>query len=174
MRKAMRSVTILVVALLVSLASSGWAQGQKQYDDSAPDPESARLATEVSQEIYSPFCPGKTLAMCTSSKAADVRRDIQEMASSGMEKKKIKETVIQEYGEEFRMAEAGASDNIPLLVGIGGGLVLAIVVVATISRRRSGEEDEPVAAGASQSIEIPTDVDDDDPYLDQLRNEYRD
>jgi cytochrome c-type biogenesis protein CcmH/NrfF len=172
MRSLTHSLTGLIVAALVLFASV--AHAQKKYDEAAPDPEAVRMANEVSHEVMSPFCPGKTLAMCTSSAAADVRRDIQKMAASGMEKEKIKETVIEEYGEEFRMVEAGTSDNVPLLVGLGAGLTLAVIVVVVLSRRRSGEPDDATPAAASQSVEVPTDVDDDDPYLAQLRSEYRD
>lgn len=172
MRKTMQALRGFIVAALVLVGTVAYAQ-QGSKDAKSVDPEAARVAYEVSQEIYSPFCPGKTLAMCTSSSAADVRRDIQEMAASGMDEKTIKETVIQEYGEEFRMVEAGASDNVPLFVGIGGGLLLAIVVVTMISRRREDDDEEEPAA-ASESVEIPTDVDEDDPMLSQLREEYRD
>jgi cytochrome c-type biogenesis protein CcmH/NrfF len=172
-KTTIRSLTGAVALALVLFASAAFAQDPKSAQTN--DPEAVRLANEVSEEIYSPFCPGKTLAMCTSSAAADVRRDIQDMAAAGMDKKEIKETVITEFGDEFRMAEAGASDNVPLLVGIGAGFGLAVLAVVMISRRRSGEEEaEPTPAAASQSVEIPADVDEDDPYLSQLRSEYRD
>ena len=70
--------------------------------------EVSKVTQEVSKEIYSPFCPGKTLAMCPSGGASEVRQEIQVLAKEGLEKQDIKEAIIDKYGEEFRMVEPPA------------------------------------------------------------------
>jgi len=130
-----------------------------------------QVAAEVSQEIMSPFCPGKTLAMCTSSQAAVVRRDIQDMAVEGLSKEQIKDKVIKEYGEEFRRVEPTTSDDVPILIAVIVGLLLAATAVFVLTRRSDDGEsgdDEPEPTDGDLGDE-PS-----DPYLVELRREYRD
>ena len=136
----------------------------------ATDPHAARVANQVSHEILSPFCPGKTLAMCPSPAAAEVRMKIQEMAESGMEEPEIREAIIEEHGEEFRTIEPPLIDDIGLLGALGGGFAIAVFAVVVISRRKKGAAATPEAVEASASPEPPTD----DPYLEELRKQYKD
>ena len=131
-----------------------------QVDDGAV----SRISHEVSMEVYSPFCPGKTLAMCPSPNAAEVRMDIQAMARQGMAKEDIKNTVVAKYGEEFRLHEPPASDNYGLFGGILLSLIAAGAIVAFISRRKSGDSSEPAQTAEKN---------DDDDYRDELRDAYR-
>jgi cytochrome c-type biogenesis protein CcmH/NrfF len=102
---------LLFTALLLLVTSPALAQST----DATPTVgEVARMRTEVSNEIYSPFCPGKTLAMCTSPNAAAVRRDIQDLARDGKDKETIKNEIVARYGEEFRFTEPPAQDNAAL------------------------------------------------------------
>ena len=134
------------------------------------DAEAARIAYEASGEIYSPFCPGKTLAMCTSSQAADVRRDIQDMASTGLTKAQIKEKVIQEYGEEFRFVQANAFDDAWTYALIALTLLLAILALFLVTRRGGSRAADDADAA---DVVPPPQVEDDDPYLKQVRDQYR-
>lgn len=124
----------------------------------------SRVTHEVSMEVYSPFCPGKTLAMCPSPNAAEVRRDIQDMASNGMEKEAIKDAVVTKYGEEFRLVEPPASDNIMLLILILVTLFVVVLLVRFFARKSSTPEADATSA---ESEGEPDD------YLDELRDEYQ-
>lgn len=157
---------LLVFSLLLSLAAPVAAQ-----QPTTTDSEAARIAMEASAEIYSPFCPGKTLAMCTSSQAADTRREIQDMAEQGMSKAEIKEKIVAEFGDEFRYHEAGAFDDAWVLALIALGLLLAVLAVVVISRRRDPRPgDGPPAEVAAPETTDP----EEDPYLAELRGQYRD
>lgn len=145
----------------------GLSSAYAQTDENAP---TSQMATQIANEIYSPFCPGKTLAMCPSPDAAKVRRQIQKLARDGKDKQQIKEVIITEYGEEFRLVEPPATDNFGLLGGVVGGLALAVFAVMLVSRR--GKEDEP--SPQSSPIDDDSPADDDDQYLDQLRKQYQD
>jgi len=159
------ATSILFIFLLILAVPLG-AQTQ-----GAPiDPHAARIANEVSHEIMSPFCPGKTLAMCPSPAAAEVRMTIQNMAESGMDEQQIKNAVIEEHGEEFRIIEPGWSDNIGLIIALGGGLGLAVLIVVFISRRRGTDgESVPQSSASVSGGEAEA-----DPYLDELRKQYKD
>lgn len=152
-------VLLTIVALLWSSPAAA---------DDPLSPHAARVANDVSHQILSPFCPGKTLAMCPSPAAAEVRITIQNMAESGMDEEQIKEAVIEEHGEEFRTIEPPWTDNIGLLGVLGGGLALAFLAVVIISRRRGGgPTDAEVATTQSDS-------DPEDPYLADLRKQVGD
>ncbi len=105
----MKSLALLLVVAVLS-PTLAFAQ----VDDGTV----SRISHEVSMEVYSPFCPGKTLAMCPSPNAAEVRMDIQAMAKQGMQKEAIKDAVVSKYGEEFRLQEPPASDNFGLFGAI--------------------------------------------------------
>lgn len=136
--------------------------------------EVSRITRQISQEIYSPYCPGKNLAMCPSSNALDARMEIQRYAAQGMEAEEIKAIFYERYGEEVAMVPPPAQDNFTLLGLIFGGLILAVVAVRFLGRRRrsgDGEEDEEAPGGSfDQAFEAEADEE----YLDELRAEYND
>lgn len=142
----------------------------------SPD-EVSRMTREISQEVLSPYCPGKTLAMCPSGQAGDVRREIQAMASTGMEKEEIKETLIGRFGEEFRMNDAPAEDNYKLFGAIVVGFGLSITAVTLMARRRRPGEGDLQSDG-QDCDDDNFDEDErsaaDDIYLEELRSEYQD
>lgn len=128
--------------------------------------EVSRLRTEISNEIYSPFCPGKTLMMCTSPNAAAVRRDIQDMVREGKDKERIKNEIVARYGEEFRLVEPPAQDNVALAALIIIGFLLAAIAVFFFSRRKL----QTTKTGAPLPEDQPDDLSEDErDYLDELR-----
>lgn len=154
----------LVIAFAIALTPA-LTHAQEQTTDA----HAARVANQVSYEIMSPFCPGKTLAMCPSPAAAEVRMQIQEMAESGMTEEQIRDAVIEEHGEEFRTVAPPLTDNLGLLAGLAVAFLIAIFIVRYISRSRR-EENRPDASATTD------DIDDDlldDPHLAALREQYR-
>lgn len=132
--------------------------------------EVSKITQELSQEIYSPFCPGKTLAMCPSGGASEVRQHIQEMARRGLDKQAIKDDVIDTYGEEFRMVEPPAQDNYALLIVLVAALALCIVAIYFFAKRRRANG----ADGDENGDEDRELSDDEQVYLEELRGEYMD
>ena len=135
--------------------------------------EVSRLSTEVSNEIYSPFCPGKTLMMCPSPKAAAVRRDIQQMAKEGKEKSEIKQAILDTHGEEFRIVEPPIQDNVFLLSLIILGFILAIVAIFVLSRKLSvATRPDPTDTAKAPSTPTDDDLSDEErAYLEHIREE---
>ena len=130
--------------------------------------EVSQVTQEVSKEIYSPFCPGKTLAMCPSGGASDVRQEIQVLASEGKDKQAIKEAIIDKYGEEFRMVEPPAEDNYALLSVVAGAFVLCLLAIWLFAaRRRADGADDTAPPEGEMSAEERA-------YLEELRGEYMD
>lgn len=167
--------TVLFCGLFALPLAAG-AQGSGAAGESAgTSGQSARspgevsdIVQELSQEIQSPYCPGKTLEMCPSGGASEVRRDIQKMARQGVPKEKIKERVIEEHGEEYRLEEPPAEDHYPLVGLIIAALIICIVAVYLFSRSREAPEEETAAPD-------PDDLSDEEEiYREELRSEYRD
>ncbi|MFU8805405.1 MAG: cytochrome c-type biogenesis protein CcmH [Bradymonadaceae bacterium] len=162
----MKITIILSLTLLFSFTGLVYAQ-----DVRSPD-EVSRITRDVSQEILSPYCPGKTLAMCPSSSAADARREVQSMAQGGMDKEEIKMELIKRYGDEFLIVEASAEDNYTLLGAVLASFGLSVFAVAFLARRRKGKgapsegglDEGPEDGGSGEA----------DGYLEDLRAEYLD
>lgn len=94
-------------ALLVSFMVCGGlfaAPIVASAQDAPPAPISeadvARRVKHLSDELKSPFCPGKTLLTCTSGQAYELRVEIRDMVMAGMTDQAIIEDLKQRYGEE--------------------------------------------------------------------------
>ena len=165
-----------VIALL-SICCSLPAFAQTAASGSRTQGEVSTISMQLSDEIYSPFCPGKTLSMCPSPNAAEVRRDIQRMAREGMTKDEIKQEVLNVYGEEFRIVEPPPEDN--------ALLVVAISAVVFLTRRRNAaiaggknetpsKQDAPSQDDEDVIAEGEALDDDERAYLKDLRDELSD
>ena len=82
------------------------------------------VAAAVAREIMSPFCPGVTLHDCPSAQADDMRRQIVDMADSGLTKDEIVSDLVAEYGESIRAAPRNpAASALPFLAAASGALI---------------------------------------------------
>ncbi len=161
-----RVIMMLASCLLLALSAPALAQDK---ESALSQGEISRLRTEISNEIYSPFCPGKTLVMCTSPNAAAVRRDIQDLAREGKDKETIKNEIVARYGEEFRLVEPPAEDNAALGIVIVIGFLIAAALIVFFSRR---SRTTVVASGSATDSSNDDDDDlseDERDYLDELR-----
>lgn len=138
--------------------------------------EVSTIVDEVSQEMYSPYCEHKSLAMCPSGGAAEVRRYIQREARKGTPVDEIKEQVrtryrdeyLDLYGEDFEWEEPPAKDNYPLIALVVAGLLVCILAVWLFARSRSGESSDSEDASDTDWS------DEDEIYLDEIRSQYQD
>jgi cytochrome c-type biogenesis protein CcmH len=81
---------LVIVLLAASTAWSGaWAQ------DQAVDTK----ASQLFDEVMSPFCPGRTLANCPSPRAATLRDQIKERLAAGATGEEIVDSLYAVYGD---------------------------------------------------------------------------
>lgn len=80
---------LIAIAVTSAASSSAWAQ------DQAVDTK----ASELYDEVMSPFCPGRTLANCPSPQAAQLREQIKQLLAAGSTDEQIKEELYEAYGE---------------------------------------------------------------------------
>ncbi len=166
-RKWTRWMVTGLIAMMIAVGVAAVAVATEPGDD-----EVSRITRQVAQEIYSPYCPGQTLAMCPSANASYARQDIQEMARQGKEADEIKAELIDRYGEGYELIEPSSRDHMTLLGGIVGGLVVAVGVVGFLARRRLSDDAED--EDDSEDENGDTEIDEGDPYLEELRAEYQD
>ena len=165
--RSLRS-TIAVLAFVGTLIGLAAVAGATEPSAA----EVSRITSDVSESIESPYCPGQTLAMCPSANAAYTRQDIQEMAEQGMDADEIKAELVERYGEGYELIEPPISEQMTLLGGIIGGLVVAVGVVGFLARRKRDDDGNPVPSDGSDDDD--TGPGEDDPYLEELRAEVRD
>jgi cytochrome c-type biogenesis protein CcmH/NrfF len=70
-----------------------------------------REATTLYQQVFSPFCPGRSLNDCPSSKAGELKDEMRAQLESGMPAEVVLQGVIDKYGEQYRA--------VPRFAGIG-------------------------------------------------------
>lgn len=67
--------------------------------DEDPAVTRARQANELSRDLMSPFCPGRTLADCGSPDAAAVRKEIHEALAAGETPEQIRAQIEGRFGD---------------------------------------------------------------------------
>ena len=67
--------------------------------DEDPEVTRARQANELSRDLMSPFCPGRTLADCSSPDAAAVRQEIREALKTGEQPDAIRAKIEARFGD---------------------------------------------------------------------------
>ena len=111
-------------SVLLAFASTAIAEGEVPLDrENAADrgqfDEDSRRAQRLSDELKSPFCPGKTLKTCTSPNAAKVRREIQDMVAEGLSDDEIVKSLRETYDrDDFSVAnpeQPGLTIFVPFL-----------------------------------------------------------
>jgi cytochrome c-type biogenesis protein CcmH/NrfF len=98
--------------------------------------------------LWSPYCPGMMLAVCTSPGGAMLRDSAQSWALQGSTRDAIIDRVVAEYGEKYRAEPLRSGTGLMawvfppviLLAGLGA-------VAAVLARRRRGAA--PVAVRAA-------------------------
>lgn len=105
----LRSTSAVLTGLLL-LATAAAAQIPEGMEDAG-----AFLPHEEAQqaigELYSPFCQGFMLDVCTSPQAAALRDSIQMLAYQGWTSDELVEWMLGNYGERYRA--------VPLTSGLG-------------------------------------------------------
>jgi cytochrome c-type biogenesis protein CcmH/NrfF len=121
-----------------------------------PAPASASpedLATSISNDVISPFCPGVTLENCPSDAAAALRARIVSWAEAGWSRSRIMDKLEAEYGASIRALPPTSGSG--LWAWLAPGLVLlAGALLATVLARRWARRRAPEAQTAGPTGEM--------------------
>ena len=97
----------------------------------ASEPEG--WAYTLSNDLMSPFCPGRTLAECPSPQADELRLWIILQEAAGRGQEDVEQELYARYGEVLRSAPEARGFGItayalPIAVFVGGGFVVVWVL----------------------------------------------
>ncbi len=130
--------TIMLVAAWLLLATAGVALAATPQD----------LATDISTEIASPYCPGVTLHDCPSAAATDLRARITAWAEDGWGRARIMAKLSSEFGPGIRaVPPPGGSGTLAWLLPAGAVIAGAVVVAVLVPRWvRKNHDQAPTGA----------------------------
>jgi cytochrome c-type biogenesis protein CcmH/NrfF len=123
----------------------------------APSPSPEQVASELADQLMSPYCPGRTIASCPSDQARKLEQDIQEQAEAGRSKAEIEAVLVERFGRE----RLGTRDD-PWMVGgwLIAAVAAALVLVALGRRWRRGAAGQGAAPATSKLATLsPKDLD---------------
>ncbi len=129
-------------------------------ESSASPLDSDRVATEISNTIMSPYCPGRTLSACPSSKARKLRGEMLSKLDGGVSKEDLYGWLESKYGMEIYGTPQGALGGlIAWLVPIGFvvlGLAVVIFFLSNLLRksRLEGVQSGGPSAGSVESEDL--------------------
>jgi cytochrome c-type biogenesis protein CcmH/NrfF len=120
------------------------------------DAEAERLLSELSNELMSPYCPGRTIAACPSEQARKLEDQILVQAKAGKSREEIEQSLVASFGPKI----IGYAPQPVVLYGSAAAGVSGLLVLAWLGRRwrrRSrGAPGAAVGAAASQPAAAAT------------------
>ena len=149
-------MTIARSAILVGLASAlllAWAPASAV---AAGAEQEEVWGYDLSHDLMSPFCPGRTLATCPSPQAAELVQWIVMQEAAGASQAQVVEMLIERYGEEILGAPPAEGITLwayvfPVLGFLVGGGLAFIVLRRVVA---SG----PVVSGTGPIVEGGTEA----------------
>ncbi len=155
MSRLARALVVCGAVVLVGCACSS---------DARADEVPAGWAYELWDELMSPFCPGRTLANCSSSQAEQLRMWILFQEASGGSRDDVKAELLEQFGDVIRGAPRASGFGltayaIPVLAFLGGGVVLGVFLRRQIRSARAAS-----ASGAAAPVAV-------DPELERIVDE---
>ena len=118
---------------MVALALALLAQTAPAQDD--PEIARARAAHELSRELMSPYCPGRTLADCPSPDAGAVRDEIREALRQGEPVDSIRARIESRFGAQvIGVPTSLLGWMIPIVVLAAGALALVFALRRAVAR----------------------------------------
>jgi cytochrome c-type biogenesis protein CcmH len=118
-----------------------------------------KRATALYQEIMSPFCAGRSLNDCPSSKAQELKDEMKLRLEAGESPDVIREDVIARFGEQYRAVPVFAGFGVFVWIVPVGFVVLglAVALLVSLGRRRSvvapsGQRQEPISEDMAKRL----------------------
>jgi cytochrome c-type biogenesis protein CcmH/NrfF len=123
---------------------------------SAEDPEG--WAYQYFGEVMSPFCPGRTLAACTSPQAESLRMWIMDQEAAGRGQEDVHAELFERYGDVILAAPRAQGFGvtayaIPLVIFLAGGLLVGIFLRSQTRAAAESAADAPPTEPLDPEIE---------------------
>jgi cytochrome c-type biogenesis protein CcmH/NrfF len=150
-RFSMLGLAGIFAALLLG-ASTATAEGE-----ATAEPEG--WAYKVSNELMSPYCPGRTLSACPSPQADELRMWLIVQEASGRSREDVEAELYERFGEVLRSAPLAEGFGVtayafPVIAFLAGG-----VVVVVFLRRQTRVTATPEPSSHAQDPELERAID---------------
>lgn len=134
-----RSVTTFLVALVAAIFVGVPQLLADERSEVLNQEAIDREATNLYQQVFSPFCPGRSLNDCPSSKAGELKDEMRAELEAGKSPEVILNEVFKKYGDQYRAVPQFSGVGVLVwLVPIGFVAIgLAVAVGVSISRKRT-------------------------------------
>ena len=156
-------MTLIVRVALFSLLVFCTAPAQADERSEALDKQSY----EMYQQVFSPFCPGRSLNDCPSSKAHELKADMRAQLEQGVPPEQILSQVFEKFGDKYRAAPTFEGfGRFAWLAPITFLLLGALLALAVVFRRKKSGPVAPKAADLGIPPELQRQIDDELSKLD--------
>ena len=145
----------LALAMGVGLAL-GVAPLARAADDAVPAARAAEGSWGYAlwSELMSPFCPGRTLADCTSGEAEQLRTWILVQASAGRGRDEVEAELVERYGDVILSAPRAEGIGLAAYLLPAGAFALGGTAVIWFLRRQTRGA-AAITSGAALSPKTP-------------------
>ncbi|MEE3329094.1 MAG: cytochrome c-type biogenesis protein CcmH [Myxococcota bacterium] len=155
-----------LACVFVLLSGSGPAHSQPELQSEAPS-----WGYGLSHELMSPFCPGRTLAACTSPQAAELRQWILLQEAAGTSREEVIVILEERFGDAIRSTPEVEGWGLAAWLLPVSALAIGAVLVFLVLRRLVGPpsgtrpdsatqaDREPPAAGSADDQDLARRVD---------------
>jgi cytochrome c-type biogenesis protein CcmH/NrfF len=120
------------------------------FEDEVSDAEAEQILQELSNDLMSPYCPGRTIASCPSKNARKLEDHILAEAKTGKTREEIEGQLVTRFGTDI----VGYKPPPLVLYGtvVGGAVALGLLLVAGrrwVRKARATAGARAAAGGAS-------------------------
>jgi len=137
------------ILLVLALAGFLVASDSQAETSSATSTSGSSWGYAIAHEIMSPFCPGRTLAACTSSQADELRQWILLQEAAGTSKEEVEAILYERFGDVVLAAPKPEGWGLGAYVIPIGAFALGAAAIPFLLRRMVGREQKTAAAKES-------------------------
>lgn len=115
---------------------------QESEEERRAAEEASRRVNRLSDQLKSPFCPGKTLLTCTSYQAFELRKEMTDMIRDGKSDEEILAALRDSFGDELENpVQPWYTVLVPILPFVFGGLIALWMFSMWLKGARREEDD---------------------------------
>ena len=100
------------------------------------DPALEAKAKAIFEDVFSPFCPGRSLNDCPSSNAHELKDQIRSELKAGKEPEAILQSIFTQYGEQYRALPKPSGIGIFAWALPGAFLLIGAVIILLTTKKR--------------------------------------
>lgn len=142
---AKRLRALLMGGLLLACVAPAVSGAQPALDDVQVE----RRVRKLSDELKSPYCPGKTLMTCTSYQAFELRREMADMVRSGQSDAEIVAILNDRFDNKVsNPPQPWYTFIVPFLPYVLGAVLILVVVRRWVRKDEGAAEAEPAVTPA--------------------------